>query len=124
MPKAKPSILLILKDAKLRSLLQVRFEREGYRVHGADDAEEGERKAVKARPNIFLVEVEDATNIKERTRHWKSLPTLQRARIVVLMPRPERSHVDEALTNGADQVILSGTLTPKEFVESLSRHLE
>lgn len=123
MSKSKPSILFVLKDAKFRAILEKRFTTDGWKAQGAEDIEDGERKAVRLQPNVFFVELHDISNLKKQVKHWKSLPTLMKSKIVLLLPKAERVHVDEALQNGADQVILSGTLLPKEIVKSLSRHV-
>jgi DNA-binding response OmpR family regulator len=124
MPKLKPSIVLVMKDKHLRTILAERFERDGWKVDVAEQREEGERKATRARPNVFLSEGEsEVKKVKEGVKHSRSLPTLVKSKIVLLFSRAERENVDEALKAGADQVILEGTLSPKDIVKSLTRLL-
>lgn len=49
-----PSILLVEDDASLRNLLAEELELDGYRVETAASAEEGQRKAVAAVPDLIV----------------------------------------------------------------------
>ncbi len=124
MRKHSPSLILVLEDAHLRAILAERFEREGWSTVQAEDAEDGERRALKARPDIFFIEIhKDAPSIAKLLKRWKALPTLMKAKIVLYFAKAERGHLNEALEAGASQVILSGTLPPKDIVKSLTRLL-
>ncbi len=124
MVKTKPSILLVMKDVHERSILLDRFESAGFKAEAVEDIEDGERKAVKLRPNIFFVEWTDQkADIGKTLKHLHSLPTLLKSRKVLYFNRADRGLVDEALKKGADQVMLGGTMTPKEIVKSLTRIL-
>lgn len=116
----KPSALLVMEDRHLERILLRRFSEEGFVTERAENEADAVKRAVKLRPEIFFVEVmPHDKDLKKHVKHWKSLPTLLKAKIVLLFPKAERAHVDEALEAGANRVILSGSLSPKEMVKSL-----
>ena len=125
MPKRKRSIVIALRDAHLRSILLERFEREGFTAEGTEDVSEAEKKASKLRPTIFFAEfVGETAELRKLLKHWRSLPTLSHAKVVLFFSGKERRYVDEALHGGADQVILEATLTTKELTKLLLRIAE
>jgi DNA-binding response OmpR family regulator len=122
--KTTPSVMFVMKDHKLRTILSTRFEREGWNVETAEDAPEGERKAVRFRPKIFAVEwTETHDPMKKLVKHFRSLPTLHTAKIVFLLKHPSRERVDEAGKSGADSVMLWGSLSPKDVIKSFAKLL-
>lgn len=121
----KPSVMFVMGDHKLRTILMDRFEREGWKVDGADDVAEGERKAVRLRPAIFALEWHEGQEVlKKLLKHFRSLPTLHTAKIVLMMKRPTRERVDEAYKAGADSVMLWGSLSPRDVLKSFAKLLE
>ncbi|MFA5945545.1 MAG: hypothetical protein WC802_01370 [Patescibacteria group bacterium] len=124
MKSAMLSVLVAIPDPKLRSVISARFLNEGFEVESADSVEDGERRAVKMRPKVFLVELERDASVAKLIKHWRSLPTLHTAKIVLMLARAEREHVDEALKKGADQVILLGTVHPRDIVKSVAKLLK
>ena len=122
--QAKPSVMFVMGDQKLRSILLARFVREGWKAEGADDVIEGERKAVRFRPKILAVEwLEAHEPMKKLLKHFRSLPTLHTAKIVFILKRPTGERVDEARAAGADSVMLWGSLAPREVIKSFAKLL-
>jgi excisionase family DNA binding protein len=56
-PKAGPLILLVDDDEKLRELVRVNLEFEGYAVREASGAEEGMSAIDEAKPDLILLDV-------------------------------------------------------------------
>jgi hypothetical protein len=120
----KPSVMLVMGDAKLRGILVSRFLREGWKADGTDDIREAERKAVRFRPKVFATELFGSeTSIKKLVKHLRSLPTLHTAKLVILLKHPPRALVDEAYAAGADGVMLWGSLAPREAVKTFAKLL-
>ncbi len=116
--------MFVMKDHKLRTILTARFEKENWKVEGAEDVEEGERKAVRFRPKVFVVEqLEAGEPIKKLLKHFRSLPTLHTAKIVFLLKSPSREYVDEAYKAGADGVMLWGSLSPQDMIKFFTKLL-
>jgi len=124
MKSTTPSVLIAMPDPRLRSMIASRFVHEGFEVESAESVEDGERRAVKMRPKVFLVEPERDASTAKLIKHWRSLPTLHTAKIVLMLSRAQREHVDEALKRGADQVILLGTVHPRDIVKSVAKLLK
>lgn len=124
MKSTTPSVLVVMHDPKLRAMVGQRFAQEGFAMESAESVEEGERRAVKMRPKVLLVEIPDLEGLGKLIKHWRSLPTLHTAKLVLMLSKADRSHVDEALKKGADQVILSGTVSAKEMVRSVAKLLK
>jgi DNA-binding response OmpR family regulator len=121
---SKPSVMFVMKDHKLRTILTARFEREHWDVEEAEDVAEGERKAVRFRPKIFAVEwTEAGETMKKLLKHFRSLPTLHTAKIVFLLKHPSHERVDEAQKAGADGVMLYGSLSPSETIKYFAKLL-
>jgi len=120
----KPSVMFVMKDHKLRSILLARFERENWKVEGAEDVIEGERKAVRFRPKIFMFEwMEGDETMKKMLKHFRSLPTLHTAKIVILLKRATGEQVNEAHASGADGVMLWGSMPPRDMIKFFAKLL-
>lgn len=125
MAKIKPSIIIVMKDTHLRAILRDRFEREGWKVEAVEEAADAERRAVRLRPMFLLIDwQEGAEGVKTAIRHWRGLTTLHKAKIIIVLHHVSKEQVDEVIEHGADQVILTGTLSPREIIRSVTRNLE
>ena len=125
MPVAKPSVLFVMNDAKLRGILVNRFVKEGWKADGTDDLAEGERKSVRFRPKILALECAQAgATLKKTLKHLRSLPTLHTAKVICLLRRPSRELVDEVTASGADGVMLLGSLAPREVVKLFWKYVQ
>ncbi len=58
MSQARPIILLVLSQARLREIYHRRAEREGFTIEVSPTLLDAERRAVSLRPGIFMVEAE------------------------------------------------------------------
>lgn len=116
----KLAILFLLPDARLRDIYMSRFERAGWEVDAATNLVDAERRAVQLRPVIFLVHYSMLENVKAALKRLRSLPTLQETKIVIAERHLTRAAVDELLTEGADQVIMTTHLTPQALVQSMN----
>lgn len=116
----KPAILFLLPDARLRDIYGSRFERAGWEVDAATNLVDAERRAVQLRPVVFLVHHSLLENVKLALKRLHSLPTLRKTKIVVAEKHLSRMAVDELLSEGADQVVMTTHLTPQALVESMN----
>jgi excisionase family DNA binding protein len=71
-PKAGPLVLLVDDDEKLRKLVRVNLEFEGYRVREAGSAEEGLSAIEEAKPDLVLLDV-----MMPQTDGWEMLRKIQ-----------------------------------------------
>ena len=106
--RAGPVQILVIEDeAPIRQLLRTTLEAEGYVVHEAASAREGETLAGNRRIDLFLVDLGlpdgDGTALIRRLRSWTQRP------VIVLSARSMESQKVEALDAGADDFV------PKPF---------
>mgnify|MGYP001596344080 CR=1 FL=1 len=124
MTTVKPSILLLLTDARLRDIYASRFERDGWEVDSSSNLVDAERRAVQMRPSVLLIHYSLFENLKATFKHLRSLPTLLKTRIVVIDRHLTRPVVDELLKLGAAGVMMTAHLTPQSLVKSLNQLIE
>jgi excisionase family DNA binding protein len=71
-PKSGPLVLLVDDDAKVRELVRVNLEFEGYSVREAGSAEEGMTAIEEAKPDLVLLDV-----MMPQTDGWEMLRRIQ-----------------------------------------------
>jgi excisionase family DNA binding protein len=71
-PKAGPLVLLVDDDEKVRELVRVNLEFEGYKVREAGSAEEGLSAIEEAKPDLVLLDV-----MMPQTDGWEMLRKIQ-----------------------------------------------
>lgn len=120
----KRAILILLPDARLRDIYASRFERDGWEVDSAGNLVDAERRAVQLRPAVLLIHYSLIENIKATFKRLRSLPTLQKTRLVVAERNLPRAEVDELLQAGAHAVIMTAHLTPQALVKSMTQLIE
>ena len=96
-------ILVVEDEAPIRQLLRTTLEAEGYGVHEAATAREGETLAGNRRIDLFLIDLGlpdgDGTALIRRLRSWTQRP------VIVLSARSLESQKVEALDAGADDYV-------------------
>lgn len=96
-------ILVVEDEAPIRQLLRTTLEAEGYAVHEAATAREGETLAGNRRIDLFLVDLGlpdgDGAALIRRLRNWTQRP------VIVLSARSMESQKVEALDAGADDYV-------------------
>ncbi len=103
-PRSGAAQILVVEDeAPIRQLLRTTLEAEGYIVHEAATAREGETLAGNRRIDLFLVDLGlpdgDGTALIRRLRRWTQRP------VIVLSARSMESQKVEALDAGADDYV-------------------
>lgn len=120
MPKA-PSIVIVACDNYLAGIYGRKFELDGWEVEIAETLEEGERKAMKMRPSIILLDADCAVDISDEVRRLKRMPTILKSKIAILASIGDREEIDHALLAGADSYLLLGHFVPQEAVKKMRR---
>lgn len=96
-------VLIVEDEAPIRQWLRTSLEAEGYRVHEAADAREGETLARNRRLDLFLVDLGlpdlDGVQFIRRLRAWSQRP------VIVLSARTQEAQKVEALDAGADDYL-------------------
>lgn len=124
MTSAKPAILVLIPDARLRDIYLSRFERAGWEAEAASGLVDAERRAVQLRPAVLLIYFSLLENVKAAFKRLHSLPTLQKTRIVIADKYIDQSTVHELLEAGAAQVVMTAHLTPQDLVDRMNNLIE
>lgn len=102
-PRVAAQILVVEDEAPIRQLLRTTLEAEGYVVHEAATAREGETLAGNRRIDLFLVDLGlpdgDGTALIRRLRSWTQRP------VIVLSARSMEAQKVDALDAGADDYV-------------------
>ncbi|MFH1631454.1 MAG: response regulator [bacterium] len=116
-----PSILIVACDPYLAGIYGRKFELDGWEVEVAESLSEGERKAVKIRPSIILLDADCAADISEEVRKLRSMPTILNSKIVILAEMGDRSEIERSLQAGASEYLLVGHFVPQEAVSKMKK---
>src|SRR5947199_7501799 len=101
-PKAGPLVLLVDDDEKVRELVRVNLEFEGYVVREAGSAEEGMRAIEEAKPDLVLLDV-----MMPHIDGWEMLRRVQErygagaSPVVMFSGKVDEQAQAEAATRGA-----------------------
>lgn len=117
------SILIIACDPYLAGIYGRKFERDNWNVEIAENILEGERMAIRSRPNIILLDDECSIDISEEVKRLKSLPTILKTKIVVLAKEGDKQKISQSLRAGADDYLLLGHFVPQEAVQKMRKML-
>lgn len=113
------SILIISGDPFLAGIYGRKFERDGWAVGIAESVEQAKMQIAKFQSNIVLIETSCTNNVPALIRELKSLPTMQRTKIVILSKESNRDAIQNARNAGADQYLILGHFIPHEAVEKM-----
>lgn len=102
-PAKLVQVLVVEDEAPIRRLLVTTLEAEGYTVHEAATAREGETLAGNRRIDVFLIDLglpdRDGTDLIRSLRGWTQRP------IIVLSARTQEAQKVAALDAGADDFV-------------------
>ena len=119
-----PSIVIVACDAYLAGIYGRKFELDGWDVDIAESLEEGERKAVRLRPSVFLIDVDCLLDTEAVIRRFRSMPTLLKTKIALLAATGDQRHIQAARDAGADAYLLLGHFVPQEAVTKMKKLIE
>jgi excisionase family DNA binding protein len=104
--KSGPLVLLVDDDAKLRELVRLNLEFEGYAVREAGSAEEGLSAIEEARPDLVLLDV-----MMPQTDGWEMLRKIQdqygagAIPVVMFSGKVDQNAVAQASSGGAQAFV-------------------
>jgi DNA-binding response OmpR family regulator len=120
---AQPSILIIACDHYLAGIYGRKFELDGWEVEIAEELSVGERKIVRHRPDIVLLDVDCLADLGSELVRLRAFPTIQKTRIVLLAEALSRQMVREARLHGITDYLHIGHFLPQEAVLKMRRLL-
>jgi excisionase family DNA binding protein len=105
-PKSGPLVLLVDDDEKVRELVRVNLEFEGYSVREAGSAEEGLSAIEEAKPDLVLLDV-----MMPQTDGWEMLRKIQEQYgagaipVVMFSGKVDEQALEQASTSGAQAFV-------------------
>jgi excisionase family DNA binding protein len=105
-PKAGPLVLLVDDDEKVRELVRVNLEFEGYAVREAGSAEEGLSAIEEAKPDLVLLDV-----MMPQTDGWEMLRKIQEQYgagaipVVMFSGKVDEQALEQASTSGVQAFV-------------------
>lgn len=123
MTSREPRVLILATDALFRGVLVRRFEKEGWEVEESSHADDAERRAVRFRPHVVVVEMHKIKETIFLLHRWKSLPTLTQARVIVETTHLLPGESEELLAAGAATIALRGHQSPADIVRRAGKEL-
>jgi two-component system KDP operon response regulator KdpE len=116
MTEARPLVLLIEDEARMRKFVRIALASSGYRVIEAATGEEGVALASTHAPDLVVLDLAlpgiDGFEVTLRLREWSAVP------IIVLSARDQEQDKVRALNEGADDY-LTKPFGPAELVARL-----
>jgi two-component system, OmpR family, KDP operon response regulator KdpE len=117
MTEARPLVLLVEDEARMRKFVRISLVNNGYRVIEASSGEEGVALAAAHVPDLVVLDLGlpdfDGFEVTRRLREWTSVP------IIVLSARGQEQDKVRALNGGADDY-LTKPFGPAELVARLA----
>ena len=105
-PKSGPLVLLVDDDEKVRELVRVNLEFEGYKVREAGSAEEGLSAIEEAKPDLVLLDV-----MMPQTDGWEMLRKIQEQYgqgaipVVMFSGKVDEKTLEQASTSGVQAFV-------------------
>jgi two-component system KDP operon response regulator KdpE len=103
MIRARPTVLLIDDEPKLRRFLRAGFELADFAVREAETAEEGLKSATLKMPDLIVLDLglpdRDGAELLDQIRSWSNVP------IIVLSARSDEDEKVKLLRSGADDYV-------------------
>ena len=107
----KPLALIIDDEVQIRRLLRVALEAENYRVHEAENGQQGLVEIANCKPTVILLDLGlpdlEGLEVLKRLREWSEAP------VVVLTVRDDVQEKVAALDAGADDYVTKPFSTPE-----------
>lgn len=119
-----PSVLIVDASSAQGAAYARHFERRSWNVAVVTTLLDAERKAVRMRPTVLVVDVLSLAEAEADIKRLRVLPTMLKTKIVVLARRATSQQVTSLLAAGAHELILTPHTTPPHVVDHIeSRYL-
>jgi two-component system phosphate regulon response regulator PhoB len=114
--RRREKILVIEDEADILEVIEYNLKREGYKVSGSLDGEQGLQLAKKDNPDLVLLDLMlPGTDGLEVCRELKRDPLTRRIPVIILTAKAEESDVVLGLGVGADDYVTK-PFRPKELI--------
>lgn len=114
-----PSILFVACDSHLAGIYAKKFDADGWDIEVADNLADAEKKAIKIRPQVILLDADCAVDISGEVARLKKMPTLQKTKIAILATLGDREEIAASMQAGADTYLVLGQFVPQELLKKM-----
>lgn len=120
-----PSVLIVDTNSAVGVAYARHFERRSWEVAVVSTLLDAERKAVRMRPTVLVVDVLSLAEAEADIKRLRTLPTMLKTKIVVLARGATPEHVASLLAAGVHELILTPHTTPAHVVQHIeSKYLQ
>ena len=119
----KRSVLIIDDNPIIRQLVQVVFEREGFRVSLASEGSDGVRMALMNPPNIVILDIMmEGLQGFEVCKMLRANSSLRHTAIIFISAKSYKPDIDKAMELGADSYIIK-PFSPGDLLKIAIEHM-
>ncbi len=118
--------ILIVEDEKmLADMYKDRFQREGFEVHSAIDAEEAFGMAREVKPDMVILDIllpeENGISFLKNLRNTEEISSTP---VIAFSNYDDEETRREASSLGVKEYLIKTNYTPKEIIERVNYHLQ
>jgi DNA-binding response OmpR family regulator len=118
-------ILVIEDDKFLRELITQKIAKEGYKVLGAIDGEDGIKKIKSEKPDLVLLDLIlpgiDGFEVLTRMKEDQTISSIP---VIILSNLGQKEDVERGLKLGAADYLIKAHFTPGEIIEKVKNILK
>ena len=120
----KPCILITACDPYLAGIYGRKFELDGWDVEVVESINEVEKKILKVRPKVILIDADCAPDISKEIEKMRKMPTILDTKIAILSSRGDKAEIQRSIDSGANTYLILGHFVPQEAVEKMRKLLK
>ena len=113
--------MIVACDPYLAGIYARKFERDGWETHVFETILEAEQKSSKIRPLAILLDDGCSADIAKDVEKFKTFPTLQKTKMIVLSQNGSMERIEKARKAGADYYLIFGHFVPQEAVQKIRK---
>ncbi|MEK9155428.1 MAG: hypothetical protein AAB839_02150 [Patescibacteria group bacterium] len=124
MAAAKPTVVLLTTHATLAAVYERHLEHLGMKVVTVRDIGDVERRAVKVRPALLLL---DESSVKDAAADIVCLrkqPVLNKTRLMILCRHATSEQIHALHSAGSDDIMLTSHHTPRDIASRVQTILD
>ena len=124
MATAKPTVVLLTTHATLAAVYERHLEHVGAKVVTVRDVGDIERRAVKVRPALLLLDEESVEDASVDIVRLRKQPVFSKTRMMVICRHATSAQVQALHAAGSDDIMLTLHHTPRDIASRVQTILD
>jgi CheY-like chemotaxis protein len=117
------TVLVVEDEMLLQDVYKLILQTGGYRVHTANNGVEGLRKIKAVKPDLVLLDIFMPAMDGKELMSTIDLSEYPGMKVIVYSNLSDKTTESEMLKLGAHDFILKSSMTPRDLLAAVSRHL-